>query len=460
MVEQPMRVPNDALRALIKEADLSYAALARRVRQVADECGQSHLSTSAGSVANWVKGTPPKDETATFVAEALSRRLGRLVSLSDIGLPSQEDASAITSLAKDPVASLAHLGRIDVDRRTFLNASVYSAGAVALPLNASPVEAAGRSARAVAGGIVGEEEVAVVKQVTEVFTKADERLGGNTGRTAVVEYLTTDVTAYCRSNFANYTVRRDMFGAAAELAYLVGWKSHDAGMSGLAQRYYLHAFQLATESDPSAHAGYVLRILAHQAFDNGHHAHCVDLAEAALRRARGNVDKETEALFWLTLARAHAAEGTKGSALSAILRAEQLMSVAHDDLPPSWASLGGPAEARLANQTAKALIEMQDLAGAEQQYRRASQCWNPVTHRRIHALTLADLGETQLKRGHAEAACATWGTALDGLKGVRSARARGAVSDMRQNLSSFRHRGSPEARALEVRAAELQAAHT
>ncbi|WP_344973026.1 tetratricopeptide repeat protein [Salinactinospora qingdaonensis] len=346
-----------------------------------------------------------------------------------------------------------------MDRRRFLNSAVYSLSALTLPLGPATVGAAERNRVARTGGTIGAAEVDTVREVTAVFNRADERLGGNASRSAVVEYLSTDIVAYCQGNFASDTVRRDMFGAAAELAYLAGWKAHDAGRAGLAQRYYLHAFRLAEEADPQAHAGYVLRILAHQAFDNGYHDHCVDLAEAALSRVRGYVDAETESLFWLTLARAQAFEGDRRTSLDAICHAEALMNAARDDEPPRWASLGGPAEARLANQTAKALAAMGDMSAAEGKYRHASQCWNPTTHPRIYALTLADLGSAQLAQGYLDAACATWTTALEWMDGVNSARARDAVADIRSDLSAFRTRGVTSAKLMDERARRWQAAN-
>ncbi|MET8680029.1 hypothetical protein ABZW18_21200 [Streptomyces sp. NPDC004647] len=450
--------PNEALRAVLRESGLSYELLARRVRTIAAENGDRSLRTNSAAVTQWVKGTPPQPSTAAYVTEALSRKLGRLVTLAEIGLPSTEDADTSLSLAQDPVASLAHLGRADVDRRRFLSTTVYSVGALTLPLAAGAAEATQRAEAAGAGRASGQADVDTVREVTSVFSRADERLGGNNGRSAVVEYLSTDVATYLNGTFANDAVRRGMFSAAAELAYLAGWKAHDAGRDGLAQRYYLHAFQMTQESDPRAHAGYILRIMAHQAFDLGHHAHCVDLAEAALKRVRGQVDAGTETLFWLTLARAHAAEGDGRRALGAISKAEHLMSIVRTGEPPMWAVMGGSAEARASNQTAKALTQLGDMTAAAEQYQRSAQCWDPKRFPRIYALTLADLGQTQLARGHIDTACGTWSTALDHMGGMASARVRTAVGDIRSQLAVFRGRNATDARKLDERAAQWQAA--
>ncbi|MFJ8086273.1 hypothetical protein ACIQ6Y_37630 [Streptomyces sp. NPDC096205] len=60
---------------------------------------------------------------------------------------------------------------------------------------------------------------------------------------------------------------------------------------------------------------------------------------------------------------------------------------------------------------------------------------------RIVALDLVAGAEMHRKRGSIEQACATWRRAIDHMDGVRSVRARRAVSRMRSDLASFRARG-------------------
>lgn len=334
-----------------------------------------------------------------------------------------------------------------MERREFLSSAVFSLGALTQPLRE---ETSSRVIRAGAGGRCGPGEIEAVRHVTTAFTQADERLGGSHARSAVVEYLRTDAAAYCQASFARDTDRRAMLGAVAELAYLAGWKSHDAGLDGLAQRYYLASYHLAMEADPAAHAAYVLRILAHQAMDLGHHQHCADLAAEALTRVAGRVDPQTESLFWLTAARAHAGSGDRHGMLTSIVTAEQLIGRDPGDPGPRWASLGGPAQARFTNQAGQALRIASDLAGAERQLAHSASCWDPATYPRIHALTLSDVAETQFAQGKIEQACQTWSTALDGMKGVASARVRKAITSMRSRLVSIR--GFPAATALTWRA--------
>jgi hypothetical protein len=451
---------NYRLTAVIAEAGLTYEAVARAVRQVAAENGDRTLRANKSAVAHWVAGTRPLPRTVEYLVEALSRRVGRPLMPADLGIASNTDHEHVfgrDQLPDDPVTAVARLGRADVDRRTVLTNTVYSISSLALPL-AQRDELTHQAARVRtrSTATIGTAEVNAVLEVTRAFNRADEQLGGGHARRAVVEYLATDVAAYCQASFATEHAKQAMFGAAAQLAYLAGWKAHDLRLEGLAQRYYLHCYQLARESDPNAHAAYAMRILAHQAFDLGRHEHCVDLAEAALSRTAGRVDPDTESLFWLTLARAHAGNSNPRQAINALTRGEKLLERGTTDQPPPWVSLGGPAEARLTNQAGKAFMVLGEPHTAEQQLQRSAQCWDPTTHPRIYALTLADLAEAQCHQGKVEQACHTWNTALDHMPGMRSARTREAVGSMRRHLASYRRRGLVAARTLDARAATIQ----
>jgi hypothetical protein len=448
--------PNHALRLRIAEAGVSYEALAQTIREIAHENGDHQQRANKASVAHWVAGTRPHPRTAEYLREAIVRKLGRLLTPADIGLPSEADRIFDHDrMPTDPVAAIAHLGRADVDRRTLISSAGYSIGALLLPLDAKQ-EHADRSMRArVRSAIIGGGEVQAVRDMTLAFTAADERLGGGHARSAVVEYLASDVATYLKGRFATEDARKAMFEAAAQLAYLAGWKAHDLGLAGLAQQYYLRSFQLASESDPQAHAGYAMRILAHQAMDLGRHEHCVDLADEALARARGRVNASVESLFWLTTARANAASDSPRKARAALSKAEQLIRRARAEQGPSWAALGGSAEARLAHQAGKTLQALGDLRTAEEQHAHAVRCWNPQTHPRVYALSLADLAETQCQQGHIEQACTTWNDTLDGMTGIRSARTREAVLSLRKHLAIYRPRGLAVTRRLDARAARM-----
>lgn len=230
----PKRTPNHQLKGLLDEARLTYESTARTIRAVAAELGED-LQTNKSGVHHWVSyGAVPEEPAARCLARALSRRLGRRITLHDLGVPSltpREDDSIGLALGPDPVEVLATIGEADVRRRRFLTASAYSMAATVLPLGYVE-EMAERTAAARRGATVGAAEVTAVRDMVAMFTEMDERLGGRHGRSAFVQYLITDVAPLCRSRFHNEELRRRMLSVASSAAHLAGWKAYDSGEQG------------------------------------------------------------------------------------------------------------------------------------------------------------------------------------------------------------------------------------
>ncbi|MFF1343951.1 tetratricopeptide repeat protein [Streptomyces sp. NPDC058290] len=444
------RNPNTALAGVIAEAGCTYEALAREIRIVAAEAGEE-LHTSRSAVYSWVAGGTPSGQTRSYIAEALTRRMKRKVTLTEIGLGC---AGIGEALGADPLASATDLGRfVMLRRRDFLNAA-FATAAVSLPLTYDHEAIAATLRAAERGGRIGAEEVATVRQLTETFRSADDRLGGGHGLTTVTAYLTDTVVPLLEGRFPSESVRRSAFGAAATLACLVGWKHHDLGREGAAQRYYLLGFQLACESDPHGHGAWMMRALTHQALDLGHPGSCIGLAEEALQRASGKVDRQTEALLLVTCARAYGAGGEGERAVSSLLSAEDAM-LAGDDQVPSYAAASGPVSATVASHTGKTLTEMKDHRAAEKHYRAALRGRVPGTYQRVHGLTLVNLGRSVAAQHRHEEAVALWSRSLDFMDGVTSDRNRKEIKSIQSTAAGYRRRQVPGAEPLHQRTADL-----
>ncbi|MEV0124964.1 helix-turn-helix transcriptional regulator [Streptomyces sp. NPDC050703] len=440
---------NARLRETIEAADCTYEVLAKDIRRIAAENGEA-LQTNKSAVSHWVNGKRrPTGRTARYLAEALSRRAGRTVTETEIGLRSGE---APTEQA-DPVLAATDLGRADVERRRFLAVAAFTAAGVEMPL-AYDHEATARMLRARTGGSqVGAEDVDVVRQITAAFSAADERLGGGHGLTTVTAYLADTAAPILRGRFRNDDLRRAAFGAVAELAYLAGWKHHDLGQEGAPQRYYQVGYQLACEADPHGHAAWMMRALARQALSLKQPHHCVDLVEGALARGLRHVDSQTEALLHITHARAYAAVGEKPAAARALLAAED--ALLRDDGPqPSYSRVSGPAAGTVASHTARTLTDLADHVGTEQQHRDALIRWDPEKYRRVHALTHADLGDSLAAQVRADEAVAAWSEALSLMEGMTSDRTRKAITSLRSTLAVYQRRKVPGAVELDRRARE------
>ncbi|RKT10998.1 hypothetical protein BX285_4932 [Streptomyces sp. 1114.5] len=442
--------PNRQLAAVIEEAGCTYEALAKVVRNVAAEAGET-LHTSRSAVLSWVRGGTPTGRTATYLAEALTRMAKRKVTTAEIGLGFPAIGEA---MAPDPLATAADLGRlVMLHRRDFL-ALAFSTATVGLPLTYDHQTVAAALRTAQGGRRAGAEEVHTVRQLTEMFRTADERLGGGHGLSTVSSYLADAVVPMLQATFPSEEVRRSAYGAAAELATLVGWKCHDLGREGAAQRFYLLGYQLACESDPAGHGAWMMRALTHQALDLNQTTHCAELAEAALSRAQGKVDQKTEALLLVTAARAYGASGQSKNAAGALLAAEDAM-LAGDDGVPSYAAASGPVAATVASHTGKTLTEMKEHRAAERHYRAALEGRVVSTYQRVRGLTLANLAKSVAAQHRHEEAVILWNQCLDLMDGVASDRNRKELRTVHSTMAVYSRRGIPGAPELAQRAAEL-----
>ncbi|MEV4442849.1 hypothetical protein AB0K09_28315 [Streptomyces sp. NPDC049577] len=447
------RTPNHQLKALIDESGLPYDGVARAVRAVATESGQ-RLATNKSAVHHWTLGAVPTGPTPQYLAEVFSRRLGRRITLEDLGLPSPaagEDDSIGLTLDVDPLEALTTIGRADVNRRRFLTASAYSMAAAVLPLQ-SVQEAAARTRAAATGAVAGHADVAAVREMVRLFMEMDERHGGQHGRSAFVQYLVTDVAELCRSRFASDAIRAEALSVAAAGAHLAGWKAYDSGEQGLAQRYYLQSLALARASGIPGQDGFVMRTMSQQGMKLHRPEHCLALAETGWAKAKGKVDPRTEALFAITHAHALAKTGQRQAAFADVDRAHAALATGEDADVPFWALAWGPPAATVHSRTAKVFETLGDRPNAAKEYATAAASRPGATYARIIALDLVAQAEQQARQGGIEQACATWHRAIETMDGVRSARTRKAVRSMRADLRPYRARGLRCAAELDERA--------
>ena len=85
------RPPNRALRALLEETEWTQTAFAHAITRLGAEIG-IHLRYDRTSVAHWLRGSRPDPRVQHLMAEALSRRLGRRVAVTELGMRSNPGA--------------------------------------------------------------------------------------------------------------------------------------------------------------------------------------------------------------------------------------------------------------------------------------------------------------------------------------------------------------------------------
>ena len=314
------REPNRRLAELIAEAGCSNAGLARRVNLAGAELGLD-LRYDKTSVARWLRGQQPRATTPALIAEALGRKLGRPVTVEEIGMVDERDGSSSLALGlaadtTEAIAVAAGLWRADAAGREQLRAASFAVSAMVGPsrdwliMPEDPLVA--RSMAAAKNGHaplrVGMSDVAAVRAATEGFRGLDHRFGGGHVRVLAVRYLDGVVTELLRGTYPE-RVGRQLFGAAAALTELAGYLACDTGRLGLAQRYYIQALRLSQAAGDRAHGGHILSAMSHLANSLGAPRETVQLARSADEGARGTASPHVRAEFLCAEARGRAGAG-------------------------------------------------------------------------------------------------------------------------------------------------------
>lgn len=447
------RLPNDRLRTLLAEARWTGGDLARGVNAVAAESGL-RLEYRRASVAQWLAGGQPRPPVPELVTEALSRVLGRLISLTDAGFTGtgQRDQEGGTNEAEGIAAGteLTGLGRIaGSTRREALRYSVYSLSALMVPGLPEAADMVAKASSAAQHPLrVGKTEIAAATTTIRMFAEADETLGASLVRAPLADYLARTVAPWLRATAATDDVQRRMLTVAAELAYLCGFMCFDDELHGPAQRYYRTALRLSAEAgDPAAYA-ITLRSMSTQARVLGHHRQAARLAETAVETAGTKVPARTRAFLLGQEAVAAAAEGDRHRAVSVLSAAEREL----DAVTSTSSVVGAYHHGSLAHQQAAMLACLGDKPGAISALQESLRHRPPSEHR-SRAITQARLAELQLGCGRVEEAAGTWNRFLDTYSIVSSGRANTAIVTLRARMRP--HRKIPAVRSLLHRATTL-----
>ncbi|MCD0447193.1 helix-turn-helix domain-containing protein [Glycomyces sp. A-F 0318] len=297
---------------------------------------------------------------------------------------------------------------------------------------------------------IGAGDVSAVKDMIALFSRVDQRRGGGHARNALAQYLKTDVSDALAGTFRNEAVRQQLFSAAGEASYLVGWMAFDDGRHQEAQQAFALAVELSSEARDAPLSGHVLRAMAHQANDLGQTTNAVNFSAASITGPSIELATPRErALLRVVRARTLVSTGEHRTAAQVLLQAE-------DDLASADPGIEEPdrvfffGEASLAHETACALRDMGDLDGAAREFERSVEARRAETFARTHAVTLGYLAEVLAQRGELESACDAWSRALDAMNGIRSGRTRSVVKTLITTLDS--HRGADVEAAVELRA--------
>jgi transcriptional regulator with XRE-family HTH domain len=459
MAARPLvaRQPNERLQALIQEAGCSNAGLARRV----NVCGAEHgldLRYDKTSVARWLRGQQPRGRAPAIIAEALGRKLGRAVSIDEIGMANGKNLATGIGLHFAPtvlgaIEQVCELWRSDVGRRDFLTGSTVAASALVEPsrdwLITRPDQAVARNG----GARVGRSDVEAVKATTQALTDLDHRFGSGHVRPVVVHYLNSVVSGLLAGSYRDQ-VGRELFGAVARLTELAGYMAVDTGQPGLAQRYYIQALRLAQAAGDRGYGGYILAAgMSHLAASLGNPREIAQLARAAQEGSRGQVTPTAEAMFYAAEARGHALLGDARTFAAVANLATESMEHSRPDEDPAW--IAHFDHAYLADELAHCHRDLGQAAPAVSRAEEALAA-HPETRARRRAIDLLLLADAQVQQREVEEACHTGARAVILLSGLRSNRGAEYLEDFRRRLEPYA--AEPAVRAFDARLEEQEAA--
>ncbi|MEI5008274.1 transcriptional regulator [Streptomyces sp. NPDC087659] len=460
MAARPLvaRQPNERLQALIQEAGCSNAGLARRVNMVGAERGLD-LRYDKTSVARWLRGQQPRGRAPGIIAEALGRKLGRTVTIDEIGMANGKNLASGVGLQFAPtvlgaIEQVCELWRSDVGRRDFLTGSTVAASALVEPSRDWLITGADAQVARQAGARVGLPDVEAVRAMTKALTGLDHRFGAGHVRPVVVHYLNSVVSGLLSGSYRE-PVGRQLFAAVARLTELAGYMAVDTGQPGLAQRYYIQALRLAQAAGDRAYGGYVLAAsMSHLAAELGNPREIAQLARAAQEGARGQVTPRAEAMFHAAEARGHALLGDARTCQEAAARAIAALDRANPEAgdDPDW--IAHFDHAYLADELAHC---HRDLGQADQAARRATESLDghPESRARRRGIGLVLLATARLQQREVEEACRTGTRAMELLGTLRSSRGTEYLDDLHQRLEPYA--AEPSVREFGARL-QLQAA--
>ncbi|MQS38321.1 tol-pal system YbgF family protein [Streptomyces katsurahamanus] len=423
------REPNESLARLHREAGWTLRQFAQAVNRVGTERG-TPTKYQEPSVHQWLKGYVPKEGARPLILEALTRKLQRIVTHRDAGLPASADVSW---QGADPIEGIIDLGSQDMSpsRRGVLGASLFS---VALAVPDWP-DVVGRmeSVRSSGKLRIGVSDVEMVAKMTDRLGVLYDDFGGRHARPMAAAFLVNTVAPYLRAN-ATEGVRKAMTSAASYLCYLTGWMAVDERFHGIAQHYYVKGLELAGASADHAAYCHILRGMSVQAVDLGHGATAVRLADAA-SAASPESGPRMRAFLAGQQAHSYAVAGDRVNAFRSIRSAEEAMDKAES---PLGGFEGHYNPATLAYHVSQVRYALGDIAGSVTSLQSHFRLRDPTDTRVSSIRFSAMLAERQLEMGHLEAACKTWNQVLDDYPKMHSGRVDQQVSSIGSLLRPYR----------------------
>ncbi|GGZ40818.1 transcriptional regulator [Streptomyces inusitatus] len=435
--------PNTLLDALLDEAGFSHAGLAARVNRAGRAKGLS-LRYEHTAVARWLKGQRPRGQVPDLICEVFAARLGRALTLGDIGLGvgggHGETADGPGTPLSGFVERAAALWRSDEQqRRHIIDAPAVTGTPAVMPVWEweNPPEDADVSRSGRAG--VSPADIAVLRAARAHYELMYRRAGGMVTRARIVGFLNTRTAPLLRGSYSDALGRR-LHRATGGLVAVAGICAYDSDAHGLAQRYFHQALRLAKASGDRGLGAYAVALLVNQSLYMAEYRQAVAFAEAALRACGGRITPALASDLHAMQAKAYAHLGDAAAALACIRRAEREAERIQRGYEPDETGYVQPGLVNV--QVAEALLSLGDLPAA---HGHAAAAVGSPAHDRGRVHRLAMLCQIELRQGEADRAADRAAEMAVQVRGMESQRLRDRLREVREHLMA-----SGSSRAKEV----------
>ncbi|MFJ4962642.1 sporulation protein [Streptomyces sp. NPDC088729] len=437
------RPPNADLARLIESCGASHKSLVLRINQLAQQVGVE-TGYSHTSVANWCRrGMTPKWPVPKLLAQAIGERLGRAVSLAEIGMADAQtpDANVGLDFPRDPADAVGVATSFwsSVNRRDFLTtgASGFAVSAFTTPVTRWLVTPADETARHSGGRQVGGADLAELREAADDARRWDSKYGGGNWKAdSVTACLQERAAPLLRGSFSDH-VGRQLFSVTGELSRLAGWTAFDVGEHDVAQRHFIQALRLARAGGDVQLGCYVLTTMAMQSLLRGFAGEAVDMAQGAFERAKGQAVPRVLAFTRLIEARAHAREGDSRAASRALAASETLLEQAEEDSGDEPAWIDFYHHARLSADAAEVFRDLRNPKAALAWNQRATAMPSGAFTRSV-GMRLAIVGTAHLQARDLDHGLELGNRSVDILARVQSSRALDYVREFTAGLAPWR----------------------
>ncbi len=434
------REPNGRLQALIDEANYSNNGLARRVNLRGAERGLD-LRYDKTSVSRWLRGQQPRGMTPFIMTEVLGEKLGRVVSVDEIGMTGgrRHEASAVgltfTSDFAQAVDQACSLWQSDANRRNFLSGSGVLVSALLGPSRDWLIAAADLEVSRTGGERVSQADIELVVRATEYMGDLDHRHGSGHVRPMAMHYLNSVVSSLFKGSYGEREGRQ-LCAAAARLTELVGYMAIDDGNVALALRYYVQALRLSQAAEDRGLGGYVMAAgMGHLAAAAGYPREVTQLARAAQEGTRGRITLTVQSCLYAAEARGYALMGDHHAHDLAAGRAVDALERADPDSDPTW--IAHFDRAYLADELAHCYVDLQRPVLAARKAEEAL-IGHPDHRVRRRTIDLLLLATAHIQARRLEEACDTAKEAVELIGRLRSDLSLKYLKHFQDRLVHFR----------------------